>query len=123
MRANFEGTGRLLQQLLVFVVRHNGLAEVDGAVDDGLLLFSLQDPGDDRLGRDAVPAVINHHGAQCEKPLWIDARVRLHALQVIALCVFKCASYSPFATCFGIDQISHASGNRNHQVKLLTGAT
>lgn len=57
------------QQLQVPRVRHHCLAEVNGAVDDTLLLVPLQDAGDDGLGRDTVAAVIHHHRAQRVQPL------------------------------------------------------
>ena len=59
----------------------DSFAKVDGSVDDGLLLLPLQDPGDDGLGGDAEPSVVDHHRAKGVKTLQVDRVVDFHTLQ------------------------------------------
>lgn len=58
MTLHLQRPARLLEQLQVLVVGHHSLSEINGAIDDALLLLALQDAGDDGLGGDTVaPAV------------------------------------------------------------------
>ena len=62
---------------------HDRLAEVNGAVDNALLLLTLQDPRDDGLGGDTVAPVVHHHGAQSVQTLHVHRAVCPHAVQVV----------------------------------------
>lgn len=74
----------LLQQLQVFGVRHNSLSEVNGAVDDALLLLTLQDTWDDGLGCDTVAPVVHHYCPKCVQTLHIHRTVSPYSVQVIS---------------------------------------
>lgn len=80
---DLEWPAGLLQQLQVFAVRHNRLSKVDGAIDDALLLLTLQDAGDDGLGGDTVASVVHHYCPQSVQTLHIHCPVSPYAIQVI----------------------------------------
>lgn len=80
---DLEWPAGLLQQLQVFAVRHDCLPKVDGAVDDALLLLSLQDTRDDGLGCDAVASVVHHDRPQSVQTLHVHSPVSPYSIQVI----------------------------------------
>jgi len=54
--------------------------KVDRAVHHRLLLVALQDARDDRLGRDALAAVVDHGRAEHVQAGRVEGEVRAHAL-------------------------------------------
>lgn len=84
-RTVLVGYRYVTHQLHIFGVGQHSGAEIDAAVHDALLLLLLEDAGDYGLRRDAVAAVVHHHGSQRVQPGRVHGTVHSHALQVVAL--------------------------------------
>lgn len=67
---------------MVDLVGDDRLPEVDRPVDDRLLLFPLEDAGDDALGRDAVSFVVDDGHSQCPQLGQVKGRVGFDALEI-----------------------------------------
>ncbi len=80
---NLEWPAGFLQQLQVFAVRHNCLPKVNGAVDDALLLLTLQDTRDDGLGGDPVTSVVHHDCPKSVQTLHVHCAVSPYSVQVV----------------------------------------
>lgn len=72
-----------LQKLQVLPMRHHCLPKVDRPVDNALLLLSLQNARDDRLGRDTVTTIVHHHGPQGVQPLHVYGPVSPDTVEVV----------------------------------------
>lgn len=83
MPLHLQGAAGLLQKLQILGMGHYGLAEVNGAIDDTLLLLPLQDARNDGLSSYTVTSVVHHHRSQGVEPLHIHSTVCPHPVQVI----------------------------------------
>lgn len=65
-------------------MRHNRLSKINGAVDDALLLLSLQDPWDDGLCSYSIASVVHYYCPQGVETLHIHRPVSTYSVQVIS---------------------------------------